>query len=85
MQGWTWSRVWILIIKNHFFLICPVWCSLIKVNGEVHEFIDRKRREYDGEDKMQRWTWWDEKYREKEEGLREEMRGREKKEREWLV
>jgi hypothetical protein len=32
-----------------------VWCSLIKVNGEVHEFIDRERREYDGEDKMQRW------------------------------
>ena len=31
-------------------------CSLIEVNGEVHKFIARKRRECAGEDKMQGWT-----------------------------
>jgi hypothetical protein len=34
---------------------------LIEVNGEVHEFVARKRREYDGEDKIQGWTLRDER------------------------
>ena len=52
---------------------------MIEVNGEVHEFDVRERRESDGEYKMQGWIWRNERWREKEGGLHGEMRDGEKK------
>ena len=40
-------------------------CSLIEVNDEAHEFVAGERRECDGEDKMQEWTWRDERRKER--------------------